>query len=237
MLMVRILCVCLLGCAFLTLPCHADDDLAMVVATVEQGYGLLTDLQADFVQRAAIAGIKGETRGNGQLFLKKGNQGAPPLFHFNYKKPPQQVISNGRTVWFYLPESKQVMVSDMAAQGAGDSGAVLSILTGMGSITKDFTPRFATPGRDGQGNYLLELSPRRANRLFSKMQLAVAASAVEAYRTGGKAADPFPLRSSTVFDAGGGRTSLVFSNIRTNRGMDSRRFTFRPPKGVEVIKQ
>jgi outer membrane lipoprotein carrier protein len=236
MVLVRILCCCLLGCV-LSVPCHAIDDLAVVVATVEQGYGQLTDLQADFVQRAAIAGIKGETKGSGQLSLKKGKEGAPPLFRFDYKKPRQQVVSNGKTVWFYLPDSKQVMVSDLTGQSAAESGAALSMLTGLGSVSRDFSPRLAASGRDAQGNYVLELTPRHASSLFNKMELAVAASAVEAYRTGGKASDPFPVRSSTVFDAGGGRTSMVFSNIRTNRGMDSRRFTFRPPEGVEVIKQ
>jgi outer membrane lipoprotein carrier protein len=214
----------------------AADDLSLVMATLEQGAPLLTDLQADFTQRATIPGVGGETKGKGQVLLKKGKEGAP-LFRFDYSKPKQTIVSNGKTVWFYLPENRQVLVTDTAALMAGDSAMAVNLLSGLGKLSQDFTARLAGGGRDSRGNYLLELTPRRKGAMYSKLQLTVAAEAVEAYRAGGKATDPFPLRASTVHDTAGGRTTLEFANIRTNRGINSSRFTFRPPEGVEVIKQ
>jgi outer membrane lipoprotein carrier protein len=228
----------LLACCLMLMAsvAAAADDLPLVLATLEQGAPLLQDLQADFSQRAVIPGIAGETKGKGQFFLKKGKEG-PPLFRFNYSKPKQTIVSNGKTVWFYLPENRQVLVSDAATLMAGDSALAVNLLTGLGKISRDFTARLAGSGRDSRGNYLLELTPRRKGSLYSKLQMTVSAAAVDAYREGGKATDPFPLLSSTVHDTAGGRTTLEFSNIRTNRGLDNGRFTFTPPSGVEVIKQ
>jgi choline dehydrogenase-like flavoprotein len=43
-----------------------------VVVTLGKGYEALTDLQADFSQRTAIASLNREERGSGELFIKKG---------------------------------------------------------------------------------------------------------------------------------------------------------------------
>ena len=75
------------------------------------------DLQADFNQRTYVAALKREEKGSGELFLKKRDGGA--MFRFNYLKPKQQIISNGKSVWFYLPENKQVILTDTARLFAG----------------------------------------------------------------------------------------------------------------------
>ena len=214
----------------------AQDDLKVVVETLEGGYRLLNDLQADFIQRSNIPGIKAESKGIGQVFLKKGKDG-PPLFRFNYSKPKQQIISNGKTVWFYMPENRQVMVTEAAALLEGESGAVMGVLTGLGRITRDFTVRPAGNGKDKDGNYILELKPKKKNPVYSQLILAVSGVAVESYRREGKATEPFPLVTSTVYDTAGNKILLEFSKIKTNRGIDGSRFSFTPPEGVEVIRQ
>ena len=80
-----------------------------VVSALEKGYASLQDVQADFVQKTIIAGINREQKGSGELLLKKPAS-ATAMFRFNYTKPKQQIVSNGKQVWFYLPENKQVMV-------------------------------------------------------------------------------------------------------------------------------
>ena len=130
-----------------------------VVATLEQGYATLTDLQADFSQRTVIASMNREERGSGELFIKK-TTGGTAMFRFNYTKPRQQIISNGKTVWYYLPENKQVMISDVAALFEGGNGIALNYLTGMGHISADFTAAFA--GEAGtKGETISSTSSRR----------------------------------------------------------------------------
>ncbi|HEY6873764.1 MAG TPA: outer membrane lipoprotein carrier protein LolA [Geobacteraceae bacterium] len=206
-----------------------------VVAALEKGYGALADLQADFSQRTTIASLNREERGSGELFIKKG-AGSAAMFRFNYTKPRQQIISNGKSVWYYLPDNKQVMVSDAATLFAGGNAIALSYLTGMGHLSADFTAAFAEEGRDKKGDYVIDLVPRKKSPVLAKLRLTVAARAVEEFLASGSVRDPFPVVSSVVFDQLGNRTRIDYGRIRVNRGLGSDRFTFRVPAGVEVIK-
>ena len=215
-------------------PGHGAD-LTEVITTLEQGYKLVADLQADFSQRTIIASMKREERGSGELFIKKPAAG-PALFRFNYTKPRQQIVSDGKTVWYYLPDNKQVMVNDVTALFEGGGGIALNYLTGMGQVSKDFTITFSGAGRDQKGDYLLELVPRKPSQVMTKLQLTIASSAVDQFRESGTARTPFPILSSVVHDPFGNRTVIEFSHVKVNQGMGNDRFTFRIPKGVEVIK-
>ena len=209
-------------------------ELTDVVKTLEQGYNSLADVQAEFSQRTEIASMKRQERGAGELFMKKP-VGATAMFRFNYTRPKQQIISNGRKVWYYLPENRQVMVSDVTALFQGGSTVALDYLTGMGHVTKDFTIKFAATGRDKKGNYVLELVPKKPSQAMAKLQLTIDAQAVESFIRERRAVNPFPIVSSVVFDAFGNRTAIEYSNVRVNRGMGNDRFSFKIPKGVEVI--
>jgi outer membrane lipoprotein carrier protein len=212
----------------------ADDDLKAVVATLEEGYRLLKDLQADFSQKTTITALGHSEKGNGELLLRRPT-GAAAMFRFDYRKPKQQIVSDGKQVWFYIPENKQVMVSDlksMLAQG----GVALNYLTGLGDVSRDFTISLAGNGRDSKGNYFIELVPKKEGQAFAKLQLTIAAAAVDKYRRAGKAEEPFPILSSVIIDQMGNRTQIEYAKVRTNRGIGAERFTFKIPAGVEVIK-
>lgn len=222
--------------ATLATPVWAAAGLQDVVSSIEQGYALLNDVQADFSQRTAIASIKKEQLGHGRLYIKKPTR-STAMFRFNYEKPLQQIVTNGKSVWFYLPENKQVLVSDSANLFDAQNGITLNYLTGMERLSKDFTARFAGNGRDKKGNYVVELLPKKQNRVIAKLQLTVAAEAVEQFKLAGKAKDPFPIISSVVYDPFGNRTTMDFSRIKVNRGMSSSLFNFKIPQGIEVIKK
>jgi outer membrane lipoprotein carrier protein len=210
-------------------------DLKEVIASLEQGYDALTDVQADFTQRTVIAAIKREELGKGKLFIKKA-AGSSSMFRFDYSKPRQQIISDGKTAWYYLPDNNQVMVSDIAALFAGGNGIALNYLTGMGHLSKDFSISFAGDGRDKKGNYVLELVPRKPSQAIARLRLTVAASLVEQFQESGKSQPVFPVVSSVVEDNMGNRTFIELSRVKVNKGIANSRFRFKIPKGVEVIK-
>ena len=220
----------------LSAPVWAATGLKDVVSSLEQGYVLLDDVQADFSQRTAIASIKKEQRGHGTLYIKKPSR-STAMFRFNYAKPLQQIVSNGKSVWFYLPENRQVMVSDAANLFDAQNGITLNYLTGMDRLSKDFTASFAGNGRDKKGNFVIDLIPKKQNRVIAKLQITVAAQAVEQFMQDGKAKDPFPIISSVVYDPLGNRTAMDFSRIKVNRGISSSLFNFKVPHGIEVIKK
>ncbi|HXC93819.1 MAG TPA: outer membrane lipoprotein carrier protein LolA, partial [Geobacteraceae bacterium] len=88
-----------------------------ILATVKAGYSSMEDLHAEFSQRTYVAALKREEKGSGEVFLKK--QGGSAMFRFNYVRPKQQIISNGHSVWYYLPENRQVIISETAKLFSG----------------------------------------------------------------------------------------------------------------------
>jgi outer membrane lipoprotein carrier protein len=211
----------------------AGAELKDVVGALEQGYRGLKDVQADFTQRSTISGVGREQKGSGELFIKPG--GASPRFRFDYRKPePQQIISDGKTVWLYQPQNRQVLVSDLRELLAGGSGLAVTYLTGLGEVSRDFTVSLAGDGRDKKGNYVLDLVPKKKNPLLAKLRLTLPAKAVG--DSAGKG-EPvlFPLLSAAIYDSQGNTTTLDFTNVRTNKGLSGSIFTFKAPPGTEVI--
>ena len=205
-----------------------------LVAALEQGYATIGDLQATFAQRTTIASLNREERGAGEVFIRKA--GGAAMFRFNYSKPRQQIISNGKTVWYYLPENRQVIVSNVATLFAGGNGVALNYLTGLGHLSADFTAHLADKGRDSKGNYVLDLVPKKATPVMARLRLTIASSAIADYLEAKKAREPFPILSSAVYDQLGNITRIDFSNVKVNRGLGSDRFTFKPPAGMEIIR-
>jgi outer membrane lipoprotein carrier protein len=206
-----------------------------VVSALEKGYASLQDVQADFVQKAAIAGISREQKGSGELLLKKPAS-ATAMFRFNYSTPKQQIISNGKQVWFYLPENRQVMVSNIADMFKGGNSIALNYLTGLGHVSRDFNVSFAQEPQDKHGDYQLELLPKNPSAVLAKLQLTVSAAAVENFLRDGSVQDVFPIVASVIHDAGGNQTRIDYSRVRVNKGLANSRFNFKVPQGVEVIK-
>jgi outer membrane lipoprotein carrier protein len=233
--MARICTVLLLLLAFPLSALSATAPLKNVVAALEKGYAGLQDVQADFSQKTTIAGVNRDQKGSGEVLLKRPAS-ATAMFRFNYAKPKQQIISNGKQVWFYTPENKQVLVNSVAAMFAGGNSIALSYLTGLGHVSRDFDIVFAAEPQDKNGNYLLELTPKKASPVLAKLQLTVSAAAVEQVQTSGEVKNMFPIISSVVLDAGGNKTRIDYSKPRVNKGLADGTFNFKIPKGVEVVK-
>lgn len=235
--MVRTL-ILMLAC-LLSVPAFAAEKQASlddVVNALEKGYSALQDVQADFSQKTVIASIKKEQRGSGEVLLKRPAS-ATAMFRFNYTKPAQQIISNGKQVWFYQIDSKQVIVSQVSTMFKGSNNIALSYLTGLGHVSRDFSVSFKKEQRDKNGNYQLELVPKNPTPVLARLELTVSTEVVERFLRDGAVKDAFPIVSSVVYDIGGNETRISYSRARVNRGIDNARFNFKIPEGVEVIKQ
>jgi outer membrane lipoprotein carrier protein len=216
-------------------PARAEAKLKDVIATVEQSYNSLTDLQAAFSQKTFLASVKREQKGNGTLFIKK-NPKHPAMFRFDYTKPKQLIVSDGSSVWYYLPENRQVMVSNLKSLFEGGQGVTLNYLTGIGRISRDFTISPLNGGRDAKGNYLLELIPKTPSQNLVKLEMTVSTQDVDIFLKNGKIRNAFPILTSVVYDQFGTRTTIDFSNVRINRGLPASLFQFKIPAGIEVLR-
>lgn len=235
MLMIFIFCCTAALSIFTVQPARAEAQLKEVIATVEQSYNSLTDLQASFSQSTYLASVKREQKGTGTVSIKKKPKGAA-MFRFDYTKPRQLIVSDGTKVWYYLPENNQVMVSDLKRLFEGGQGVTLNYLTGIGRISRDFTITPLKGGRDAKGNYLLELIPKTPSQNLAKLELTVAAKDVAAYLKKGTIRNTFPILTSVIYDQLGTKTTIDFSKVRVNRGLPASLFQFKIPAGMEVLR-
>lgn len=223
--------------ALLASPAYSAEkpSLQEILSAVKAGYASMEDLHADFSQRTYVASLKREEKGSGELYLKK--RGGTAQFRFNYIRPKQQIISNGKNVWYYLPENRQVILTDTAKLFSGGNGMALSYLTGLGSLSEDFDIKLISETPDKKGNFQLELIPKKQNPAVAKLHLFISGDAVEKARSNPTGEAFFPIASSILYDRMGNRTTIEYSKPRLNTGIGSDRFSFKPPAGVDIIKQ
>jgi outer membrane lipoprotein carrier protein len=230
-----------------------------VINTVEKpfkpdrnGQTELASVRADFFQRSTIAEKKKEYRADGQMYLKPASGSEPLKFRFDYFRPTrQEIVCDGKTLWIYLPENKEVVLSDVAEffdpsrhDISRDRG--LNFLQGLGRISKDFTIIFNSRMSDIAGNYILELTPLRASATIEKLFITVnRESLFDRTSTRPQVNLPpartpeshlFPILSTTVVDHDGNSTTMEFSNIRSNDMVSDMTFRFDVPPEVQVVR-
>lgn len=217
--------------------------LEQVVAALErpfkadQGAKGIKDFEAEFSQESRIVSLDRAQRGRGQVWFKFGGvspQGLPlAKFRWEYRLPTEQVmVSNGTTLWAYLPENNQVIESDLEYALREQPENPVSFLTGLGNLSRDFVIRWAAPSRDAGGNYVLELEPRRASELIARLVIVVDQKAVGAKDT----VQVFPILSTSVSDPSGNLTTIEFRSVRINRHPAASVFEFTPPDGVDLVR-
>ena len=223
------------------LPAQAVE-LREVIRALESPFSerKIQDYSASFAQESRIASLDRLQQASGKVHVRFDYQGpgqAPTvMFHWQYDPPTrQELVSNGKTMWVYLPENNQVIQSDIALVSPARENDPMTFLTGLGNLSRDFQISFAVPNQDAAGNYVLDLRPRRTTTLISRMVIVVGRSAAEA-SAAKNGALLFPILSTTVYDPNGNSTTIKFSDLQVNRGMTAGQFNFSVPPGVEVVR-
>ncbi|PLX94344.1 MAG: outer membrane lipoprotein carrier protein LolA [Desulfuromonas sp.] len=217
-----------------------------VIATVEAPFksdatAAIHDFTADFFQQSRIASLDKIQRGQGEVKIRfasnsRVNRAPLAMFRWEYSAPTEQeIVSDGHTMWVYLPENSQVIESDLSVVDSARADDPATFLTGLGNLSRDFSIHFAIPDVDVEGNPVLELKPRRSSPLITRLLLVVDRRAVQDH-TSGRPPEYFPILSSTVFDPNGNSTIIEFNDGRINRGLSSLDFRFMMPPGVDVVR-
>ncbi len=149
------------------------------------------DYSADFFQESKIASLDRLQRANGRVevsFDYQRPQTVPDvMFRWQYDQPTtQEIVSDGKTLWVYLPENNQVIQSDIEMINKSRQNDPMTFLTGLGNLSRDFQISWATPNTDIDGNYVLNLTPRRVSSLINRLVIVVDRFAVEAYQNRGQ---------------------------------------------------
>ena len=192
-------------------------ELDQVVDGLESTYGKMTDLRADFTQVARNKSLGQDIKAEGTVLLKKGGK-----MRWDYKSPaPQQIVSDGTSLWVYTPELNQVNKGNAPKALAGPAG---SFLSGLGKLREEFTVRFLNPAspRDGTGRPVLDLTPKQPTPLLTRLVITV---------------DPkdYVVRQAVLYDQFQNTVTMTFTKVTTNAGLGDPLFVFTPPAGAAVV--
>ena len=184
---------------------------------VEGAYGRMTDLKAEFSQTAFNKSLNQTIPANGKVYLKKGGK-----LRWEYAEPtPQQIVSDGKTIWIYTPTLNQVNTGPAPEALAGPAG---SFLSGLGKLREHFNVRLLNPAqpKDAEGNVVLDLTPKQPLPTLTRLILAF---------------DPngWQLRSAVVYDQFENTVTMKFSKLAINSGLEDKLFAFVPPKGAATV--
>jgi outer membrane lipoprotein carrier protein len=177
-------------------------------------YQNVRDFTADFVQTYRGGVLRTETRERGTGAVKK-----PGRMRWIYTSPERkEFVSDGQKMYSYIPEDRQVMVSDVPADNEAPTPVLF--LAGKGDLVKDFTA--TTAPSPVSGSVGLKLTPRRSEPEYEYLIVAVDPETLQ-------------IRALTTRDRQGGESTLRFENLQENKGISDKDFAFRIPRGVDVI--
>ena len=188
----------------------APDALAK---SLQQRYQGIRDFSASFTHSYRGGVLRTQTTESGTVAVKK-----PGLMRWVYTSPEKkEFVSDGRKIYSYLPQDRQVIVNDVPADQAATPALFLA---GRGDIARDFTAAAADSPLPGA--VALKLTPRRSEPDYQYLIVALDPSTLQ-------------IRALTTRDHQGGDSTLTFTNMKENRGLSDKDFAFRIPRGVDVI--
>lgn len=216
----RLAALTLVLCALALAPGAAQPSLEgeSLARAIQRHYDSVRDFTADFEQAYVGGALKRRTVEKGTVAIRK-----PGRMRWDYTSPEaKQFISDGQRIYFYVPADKQVRVSPMPA--ANRAPTPILFLAGRGDLLRDFRVEETAPPAGVDGVRALKLEPKQPEPEYASLTLVVDQTT-------------FALRQLVVVDTQGGSSTFTFRNLRENTGVADSRFTFRIPRGVDVINQ
>ena len=205
-------------CFFVFLPLASlAVDVEGIVAELQTKYETVESLAADFTQEVFSKSAKKPFTSTGKVFFKK-----PGKMRWQYAgENNDELISDGKTVWFFQSDLNQVMQRKVDSSMSGIS---TDFLSGVGNLNRDFNVRLAPDKLDKSDAYRLELTPKQGQPNVKRIFITLDRKSGIIVKT-------------SVEDPLGTVTDVSFRNIRLNVFVKDLFFEFVAPKGASIIKQ
>jgi len=188
-----------------------------VLNEIQNRYEKTNDYESNFIQEYIGKVMRQPNRGEGKVYFKKKG-----MMRWDYTVPNQKLISDGHTLWYYQPEEKQVLVSDVSK--VLKERTPLAFLAGEGNLSRDFNLLNLNESvSQKEDNYVVELAPREPLATLSKLVLTVDKKT-------------YIVLQADVVDGLGNVTRTRFIDTKTNVGLSNSFFQFTIPPGSDVIK-
>jgi len=187
-----------------------------VARALQQKYDQVRDFSADFVHTYQGGVLRQTATERGHLIVKK-----PGKMRWEYKTPERKLfVSDGRKLYSYIPQDRQVIVSDVPNDDHATTPALF--LAGKGNLQRDFTVSYTQVEGAPAGTTVLKLSPRRAEPEYDWLILGLDPKTLQ-------------IRLLITVDGQGGRSTFTFTSLKENVGIADKEFEFSIPRGVDVI--
>ncbi|RJP46556.1 MAG: outer membrane lipoprotein carrier protein LolA [Desulfobacteraceae bacterium] len=194
----------------------ATDQLAVeeIMDRLVQRFGA-ADFSADFSQESTLAALDIRDTATGRVWIKH-----PGRMRWEYATPEiHAIITDGKTLWIYRPEDRQVIIGDALAYFGDGKGA--SFLSNIRLIPEAFTVSVAPPA--GEGLHTLRLVPHRKQLDLNEIYLNIDKAT-------------FDIVGVLTINAYDDQTRLDFKNINFSNDIDENLFHFQAPAGTDVLK-
>ena len=180
---------------------------------VQKNYEKVLTYEAEFIQKSYIK-MMDKTQGiKGIVSIKK-----PGKMKWSYGAPDTQIlISNGNTLWLYVPDEEQA--TKVPIESIYSSNTPALFLAGKGKLTQSFNVESVNLDKDP---LIITLTPKADDQSLTRLQLFANKK-------------NYQITGSTVYDRLGNKTEIRFSNIKTNREIPEKTFQFQVPANVEVL--
>ncbi len=197
--------------AFAAEPSKEGQD---VVDRLQKSYDSTSDFVADFQQEQEVKTLNRKLKASGKVYFKRPGR---MLWHFDQPKG-QLVLSDGKNLYYYQPEQKQVIKTPL--KNAFRSDIPLSFLLGLGNLKRDLK---ATLKGQEEGNYVVQLAPKGGTGGVGEILLGVEHGS-------------FDILWARIVDATGNITTVHFSNMKKGTGLKDSLFRLQVPEGVDVVE-
>jgi len=187
------------------------DTLDAAIASIENHYQGLHDLTAKVTQNNFLKSVGKTQKFEGTLWISK-----PGRLRLEYTNG-QLILIDGKAALLYSRKSEQVIKKTFT--DFEQMNIPVAFLLGAAHIRDDF--EVFQP--DTKTFRLFELKPKKESAAMKKLRIQID----EAGR----------IIGLSIFDKSGNVTGIEFSDIREDTGFDSKLFTFKAPKGTEIIEQ
>lgn len=175
-----------------------------------------TTYQASYLQRTYNAQGKVMADNHGKTYIQR-----PGRFRWESSKPTSQIlIANGQLLWVYDVDLQQATQRKLNQQ----NDTLAQLMTGNPSkILSQYRVSLTSNKPKASSTLSFTLVPRNKDAgLFKKLQLYFKANSLQR------------LQMLNHLDE---YTTIAFSAVKLNVHLPARLFIFKPPKGVDVLKQ
>lgn len=189
-------------------------DAGTVAHSLQRRYDTIRDFSADFVHTYRGGILRTPATERGTLAVKK-----PGMMRWVYTAPEKKTfVSDGRKMYAYIPEDRQVIVS--ALPSADEAPTPALFLAGQGHVTRDFVVSWAEG--EPPGAWALKLVPKKTEADYAYLIVRLVPATLQ-------------IRELTTVDGQGGHSTFVLTNLQENRGLPDKQFAFRIPPNVDVL--